>query len=171
MRYGVCIYGLLEVTSYEIVPWLLEVITEDKENMITKLLSFSAIILALLTTNAPSTIEDGSHDDHALKCARLCAECQVECDACYHHCEMLVISGDKDHVQSMQLCLDCADCCKLCSSLVARQSPFSKKMSELCAACCDECAKSCSKFPKDKKMMACAAICKKCAESCREIAK
>ena len=140
-------------------------------NMITKLLSFSAIILGLLNASASSIVEDGSHADHVAKCARLCAECQVECDACYRHCATLVISGDKGHAQSMQLCLDCGDCCKLCSSLVARQSPFAKKMCELCAGCCDECAKSCSTFPKDKHMMACAAICVKCAESCREMAK
>ena len=75
--HGVCIYTLFEVTSHEIVPWLSEVIAEGRENMITKLLSFSAIILALLTTNAPSTSDDGSHDDHALKCARLSVQKNV----------------------------------------------------------------------------------------------
>src|SRR5436853_567263 len=71
-------------------------------------------------------------------CARACADCQLMCDRCFHHCSTLVAKGAKDHVQRMRLCLDCAECCKMASSLTARHSAFSVGACAFCATCCNE---------------------------------
>jgi len=47
-----------------------------------------------------------------MKCAKVCAECAVVCDSCYHHCADIVsTSPKKEHGKSMKLCNDCAEVC------------------------------------------------------------
>lgn len=28
----------------------------------------------------------GDHHEHFARCAKACADCQVSCDSCFHHC-------------------------------------------------------------------------------------
>jgi hypothetical protein len=114
--------------------------------------------------------EEHAHG-HFDKCAKACADCQVSCDSCFHHCATLVAKGEKDHARTMHTCVDCAECCKLAASLCARQSPFAKNACDCCAKCCDECAKACEHFKDDKHMAACAKSCRDCAAACREMMK
>jgi hypothetical protein len=111
------------------------------------------------------------HHEHFAACAKACADCQVSCDSCFHHCAALVAEGKKDHVKTMHTCVDCGECCKLAATLAARGSPFAKDACDCCAKCCDECAKACEKFPDDKHMAACAKSCRDCAKACREMIK
>ncbi len=108
-----------------------------------------------------------AHREHFVKCARACAECQVECDACFHHCAALIASGKTGHAKTMHACVDCAESCALASKLAARQSHFSSLACEGCAKTCEECAKECEKFKDDKQMAHCAKSCHDCAKSCR----
>ena len=108
-----------------------------------------------------------AHHEHFAKCARAYANCQQQCDMCFHHCAGLVADGKKDHAKSMHTCVDCADCCALAAKLTARQSPFSATACECCAKCCDECAVACEKFKDDKHMVDCAKSCRDCAKACR----
>jgi hypothetical protein len=111
------------------------------------------------------------HTGHHLQCAKVCAGCQVTCDACFKHCTSLASEGKKEHAATAQMCVDCGECCKVCSAPCARQSPLAEPMLTCCAACCDKCAASCEKMPDDKHMAECAKTCRKCAKSCRDMLK
>jgi hypothetical protein len=111
------------------------------------------------------------HAKHFTKCAKVCADCQLQCDSCFKHCLTLLADGKKEHAGTAQLCIDCAECCKSCATLCARQSPLARHMQDCCAKCCDECAAACEKFPDDKHMKDCAKTCRECAKECREMPK
>jgi hypothetical protein len=134
-------------------------------------LGASAAGLTALAGGEARADDDHMHHEHFDKCAKLCADCQVACDGCFHHCAELVAKGDKDHVKTMHTCVDCAECCKLAATLSARHSPFAKAACECCAKCNDECAAACEKFKDDKHMAACAKACRDCAKACREMIK
>lgn len=129
------------------------------------------IALVVSAMSVPAFSADSPHAAHMLKCASVCAACQVECDACFHHCATLVTGGQKDHAESMHLCVDCATCCHMCAALCGRQSHLSGPAAECCATCCETCAAACEKFPDDAKMAACAKSCRTCAQSCRDMVK
>lgn len=125
---------------------------------------------------AVSKIQAGgehAHADHEhfAKCAKACADCQVMCDSCFHHCAALVAKGKKEHVKSMHACVDCADFCSLAARLSARHSQFAVTACVGCAKTCDECAAECEKFKDDKHMADCAKSCRECAKSCRVMIK
>lgn len=113
--------------------------------------------------------DDQKHHEHFLKCAKACADCQVQCDSCFQHCANLAVQGDKSHVATMRTCLGCAEVCKLAASLTARGNPFAKEACECCGKCCEACAKACEKFPDDKHMAECAKSCRECAKACTEM--
>lgn len=111
------------------------------------------------------------HTDMFADCAKVCAECQVACDANFHHCFMLLESGKKDHAKAAHLSVDCAEFCSLSAKLTARQSELSGPACEACAKACDACAMECGKFSAMPVMKSCVDSCKKCAASCREMVK
>ena len=133
-------------------------------------ISLAAIAVAVLAFG-PSARGDHEHGEHLKKCAKTCANCQLECDACFKHCIHLAGEGKKEHAKSAQYCADCAECCRACAALCARQSPLARPMLDCCAKCCDDCAASCEKFPDDKHMAQCAKVCRDCAKECREMVK
>jgi hypothetical protein len=136
--------------------------------------TFSLIAATLAIAVAPmgqSASAQHEHAEHFLKCAKVCADCQLQCDSCFKHCLIMTASGKKEHAKTAQLCADCAECCKTCSTLCARQSPLSLHMLECCAKCCDDCASACEKTSDDKHMAACAKSCRDCAKDCRAMVK
>jgi len=126
----------------------------------------TVIAIALQATSAGS-----DHAAHMTKCAKVCADCQVTCDSCFAHCQMLSGKGEESHAKTAQYCVDCAECCKACASLCSRNSPLAHHMLECCAACCDDCAKSCESVSDDKQMADCARTCRDCAKECRDMTK
>jgi hypothetical protein len=139
--------------------------------MHTIYLMMAALTVAVLTPLGLSAGAEHEPAEHFLKCAKACADCQLQCDSCFSHCLKLLADGKKDHAKSAQLCADCPECCKSCSTLSARQSLLARPMVECCAMCCDECAAACGKFPDDGHMAACATACRECAQECRELLK
>jgi hypothetical protein len=103
------------------------------------------------------------------KCARACADCQLECESCFAHCSHLVAEGRKEHVRTMHTCNDCGDFCALAAKITARHGPMSVTTCEACAKVCDVCLGACEKFPEDEHMKACAKSCRDCAKACREM--
>jgi hypothetical protein len=130
----------------------------------------AVLAVVILVAVGPVGRAQHEHAEHFLKCAKVCADCQISCDSCYKHCLLLVAEGKKEHVRSAQLCVDCAESCKLCSTLCARESHVAKPVLECCAKVCDECAATCEKFPDDKHMAACGKSCRDCAKECRGMA-
>jgi Domain of Unknown Function (DUF326) len=131
----------------------------------------AALVVAVIAPLGPSARAQHEHDEHFTKCAKTCADCQLECDSCFKHCLTLLTDGKKEHAKTAQLCADCAECCKTCSTLCARQSPLARHMLECCEKCCTECAVACGKYPDDKHMTACAKSCSDCAKECSEMLK
>jgi len=128
----------------------------------------AALLFTLASVPAVASAEP-DHAGHMVACAKVCASCQTECDFCFAHCKRLLVEGRKEHATSMQLCVDCADCCKLAASLSARLSPLSREACDCCAKCCDKCAAECEKYKDDKQMAQCAKACRDCAKSCRDM--
>lgn len=114
---------------------------------------------------------DDHHKKHFEDCAKVCAECQVECEKNFHHCFKMVEGGKKEHAKAMHLSVDCAEFCTLSAKLTARQSDLAVPACEACAKACDACAAECEKYPDMPEMKACAAKCRECAKSCREMVK
>jgi hypothetical protein len=122
-------------------------------------------------TSAPGAREGGDHQAHFMACAKACADCSVQCDSCYQHCTHKVIGGSKEHAKSMELCVDCAEVCRLGATLAGRHSKLAVPACEFCAKTCDECASACEAFKDDKHMTDCAKACHDCAKACREMVK
>ncbi len=140
-----------------------------------RMFSLATATLAVMAMTAGSfavaIAAENPHASHMLKCASVCADCQVQCDSCSAYCAKLVAEGKKEHAKCMSLCVDCADCCKMCASLCARQSDLCAHACECCTKCCDACAAACEKFPDDKQMAACAKACRNCTKECTAMAK
>ena len=129
--------------------------------------------MAVVTRAAPVEAQDKTDAHHTMyaACAKVCADCMLECEKTVHHCTELVAAGKKDHVKPMQLAADCAEFCALSAKLTGRHSDLAPAACEACAKACDMCAAACDKFQDMPEMKACAESCKKCAASCREMAK
>jgi len=113
---------------------------------------------------------DATHEQFAA-CAKACADCQQQCDSCFHHCAGLVADGKKEHAKTMHSCVDCAEFCGTAAKLVSRHSAMSATACEACAKASDDCAAACEKFPDHKQMADCAKSCRDCAKACREMLK
>ena len=114
-----------------------------------------------------SALAQNEHVEQFTKCAKVCADCQVQCESCKKHCLKLSAEGKKEHGRMAQMCADCSDCCKTCSALCERKGPLSLFMLECCSKCCDQCAAACEKIATDEHMAACAKSCRECAKICR----
>ena len=125
--------------------------------------------LTVLTGGEAHAEESHAQHEQIDQCAKACADCQIDCDSCFHHCAELIATGDKTYAKAMLLCVDCADLCATAARLVARQSPLCTLACEACAKACDECAAECEKFPSDKHLARCAQSCRACAKACREM--
>ncbi len=135
--------------------------------VLTTLAALTAVVAGSTTTVRLD--HEKEHGAHFMKCAKVCADCQLQCDMCFTHCRHMLENGKKEHAKTVQTCADCAECCKLSATLCARMSPFSPAACECCAKCCDECGSACEKFPADKHMAECAKSCRDCAKACREM--
>lgn len=133
---------------------------------ISSLFAGAHAVALIVSLGLPTVAE---HADHFAQCAKTCADCQLQCDACFNHCLTLTADGKKEHARTAQFCIDCAECCKSCSSLCERQSPLAAHLLECCAKCCEDCALECEKQPTDKRMAACAKTCRDCAKDCRAL--
>src|SRR5437763_12809666 len=80
--------------------------------------------LALAIAAARADEPQSGHHEHLMACAKACTACQLECDACFHHCKHLVSEGKKEHAPTVQTCVDCSEFCSLAAKLCARNSPF-----------------------------------------------
>jgi hypothetical protein len=129
--------------------------------------SMAIVGLAALNGIRAMAQQPDAHHEHFAKCAKACADCQVTCDSCFHHCATLVTNGKKEHAKAMHSCVDCADYCALAAKMSARHSPYSATACDGCAKACDDCAKECEKFKDDKHMADCAKSCRDCASACR----
>ncbi len=121
-------------------------------------------------TRAEDAAEKASHAHGYFDvCAKACADCQLQCDSCHHHCAHLVAEGKKDHFATMRLCNDCAAVCAVSARIASGHGPLSVTICESCAKACDICGAACEKHPSDEHMVKCAKACRDCAKACRDM--
>lgn len=131
-----------------------------------------AVAPAQRRTATPAQRSTAPHEHHARptsECAAECADCQQICDSCAAHCLKLVADGKKEHQQTLQTCLDCAEICAAADRIVSRSGPFSDTICQACAEACARCAEACEKFPDDQHMAQCAQECRKCQQACEKM--
>jgi hypothetical protein len=136
-----------------------------------RLLGVAAMAVTVLVLGGVGASRADHHSKHFEDCAKVCADCQVECEKNFHHCFKMVEAGKKEHAKAAHLSADCAEFCTLSAKLTARKSELAVPACEACAKACDACAAECEKFKDMPEMKACAEACKKCAASCREMVK
>ena len=81
--------------------------------MIRTLLGAAALFAASASgsTATERTVADSKdHHAHFMKCAKVCADCGIECDMCFHHCAEQLTAGKKEHAATLHTCIDCAEC-------------------------------------------------------------
>src|SRR6516162_122471 len=81
----------------------------------------ATLAIAVVAPVGQSARAQHGHAEHFLKCAKVCADCQLQCDSCFKHCLTLLADGKKEHAKTAQLCADCGECCKTCSTLCAKE--------------------------------------------------
>ncbi len=130
---------------------------------------------AVLAFNGLAGADRSDHNSHVQghfeKCAKVCALCSLECDSCFKHCANMVGDGMKEHIPTMNLCLDCGEFCTTGARLSARHSTLTVAACEACAKACEACAAACEKVRADEHMKVCGKTCRSCAAVCREMIK
>lgn len=127
-------------------------------------------VLALVGWATDKAVAAQQHaHGHFDKCAKACTDCLRECEACAHHCALMVADGKKEHLKTLGTCADCGDFCALAAKVVSRHGPMAIPTCEACARACDICGAACEKFPDDDHMKRCDRACRDCAKACREM--
>ncbi len=98
--------------------------------------------------------------------------CIDACTQCHQACRRMLAAlsrnrGDGQVDPSMQVLLECSDLCALSAGLQLVQSPYSRRVCEICADACRECEHQCMGTEIGE---ACAQACRACAESCEAMA-
>lgn len=117
------------------------------------------------------TSVEPQHVEHMRECAKICSDCQRECDACATHCGRVLADGKREHFATLMTCRDCADFCTAAAQIVARLGPFAALICQACADACARCGKECEKYPNDEHMKRCAEECRKCEKACNDMVK
>jgi hypothetical protein len=117
------------------------------------------------------TVHHTEHNPMMQECAKVCSDCQRECDTCATHCAHMLHEGRKAHLTTLMTCQDCATVCSAAAQIVARGGPHSVLICECCTKACDLCGTACEKFPDDEHMKACAEECRKCEKVCKAMVK
>ena len=91
-------------------------------------------------------------------------DCAAACERCVNGC-----LNEGQPLSCCKICRDCADICRLCFTLQARQSHYLQELSSLCAEVCIACAEECGKHASmHDHCKVCEEACRACAEACRE---
>ena len=101
-----------------------------------------------------------SLDQNTTYCINTCNDCATECGNCFAK-----MVGKECMNERLMSCIECAAICRLCADAMARNSPFAKQTSKLCAEICDWCANQCGAHDMDHCKI-CAEACLRCAEAC-----
>ena len=72
-------------------------------------LTAAALAIAVVAPVGLSARAQHEHAEHFTKCAKVCADCQLQCDSCFTHCLTLLADGKKEHGKTARLCADCGE--------------------------------------------------------------
>ncbi|WP_050478927.1 hypothetical protein [Herbaspirillum rhizosphaerae] len=116
---------------------------------------------------ADNQAKDGNGDmkEQMQNCIDACTQCHLACRRV-----LAALSRRRSGMQvepSTQVLLECSDLCALSASLQLEQSPYSRRVREICADACRECEHQCMGTAIGEE---CAQACRVCAESCEAMA-
>jgi hypothetical protein len=98
-----------------------------------------------------------------IDCAEACQTAAMECSITVSD-----LIGKEGSERCIELCLDCADISKLCSTLCSRDSRFMDDIMEVCVDICESCARECEDMD-TKQSVRCADALWRCADECRRM--
>lgn len=98
--------------------------------------------------------------DACNRCAQACFHCAAAC---------LQEPDVQQMTECIRLDLDCAEVCRLASSVMSRGSDCAPQVCALCAEICIRCGDECARHPMDH-CQECARVCRECARICRTMA-
>jgi hypothetical protein len=112
----------------------------------------------------------GNVNDALIRCIDECYDCVQACVSCAD-----ASLGEKDVsglVQSIRLCMDCADVCTATGAVATRRSGSNemviRAMLEACVMACGRSAEECGRHAKmHEHHRICAEACRTCEEACR----
>jgi hypothetical protein len=97
-----------------------------------------------------------------------CRECQSACLEMVSYCvRMQGYYAELGHVRLLE---DCARICEMTVDFVLRGSEMRGGLLAMCAEICQRCARDCTRFDYDQRLLACAAACERCADACLPLA-
>lgn len=105
----------------------------------------------------------------AQECIQDCLDCYDICTVAEAHCERK--GGRWAHPTHLQLLADCARLCQLVADFLLRSSPRHAPLCRIASDICALAARDCRRFGEDEQMRLCAAICEDCARSCGRLAR
>ncbi|UVE16530.1 four-helix bundle copper-binding protein [Pseudomonas sp. LS44] len=103
-----------------------------------------------------------------LSCVQACSACTIACENCAASC--LKEANLSDMLDCIRLDRDCADMCRLSTSLMARDSALVDEICRLCAIACQACAEECGKHAHDH-CRQCAETCQRCVVECEAVSR
>ncbi len=100
-------------------------------------------------------------------CIEACDACALACETCAAAC--LREADPKPMARCIAFDMDCADLCRLASTLMARGSEYARDVCRICASVCEACADECARHDTDH-CQRCAEACRRCAHECKGVA-
>lgn len=100
-------------------------------------------------------------------CIEACDACVLACNTCAAAC--LREADPRPMARCIAFDMDCADLCRLASTLMVRDSEYARDVCSICATVCEACADECSKHDIDH-CQRCAQACRRCASECKGVA-
>lgn len=97
-----------------------------------------------------------------------CRECHAACLDMVSYCVRM--QGYYCELGHVRLLEDCARVCEMTIDFALRGSEMRGSLLALCAEICRRCARDCTRFDYDQRLLACAAACERCAEACQAVA-
>jgi hypothetical protein len=118
--------------------------------------------------NGSHHMPNGSH--HTMMFPNVLRTVQ-DCEATCEHMISLLLGYQDVHARALQIQFlrDCAQICATTAAYLARHSPLTTSIANLCAYICEVCGNECKKFP-DAESQRCSRVCLNCAQECRAVA-
>ena len=137
----------------------------------------SAAGLATITALSSVVSQEHTHDMKDMKDMKMpepgkyskammsAMHCQLQAQVCLSHCITEMGKGDKTLAACANSTREVIAACEAFGKIAVFDSPYTKKMAQLCEEVCKSCATECKKHSTHHK------VCKDCMESCLSCAK
>jgi hypothetical protein len=120
------------------------------------------------TASAPARLMAEFDNRPERETLQACRDCHAACLEMVSYCVRM--QGYYSELGHVRLLEDCARICEMTVDFVLRGSEVRGSLLAVCAEICKRCARDCTRFDYDQRLLACAAACERCAEACLPLA-